>query len=136
MFISKQLTGKEVKLKMKNKDKYTEAALKNNEDVSCLEIGKIYDLAMQACDAKDTLKVRNVINTLKGLVNCQYKGIASGLYRLYDCCLQFVNDDRFDKACCIFYELHQSWNVAVVTNVNNVKIHKIIRNKVGLNRKG
>ena len=114
-------------LKMKHTDKYTEAGIKINkdyEDASCLDIGKIYDLAIQACDAKDTLKVRNVVNTLKGLVNCQYKGIVSGLYRLYDSCLQFVNDKRFDKAGCIFYELHQSWNVAVVTNVDNVKNQK------------
>ncbi|MGR3317847.1 MAG: hypothetical protein ACUZ8O_05145 [Candidatus Anammoxibacter sp.] len=111
---------------MKSNDKYTEAGVKinkNYEDVSCLDIGKIYDLAIQACDAKDTLKVRNVINTLKGLINCQYNGIASGFYRLYDSCLQFVNDKRFDKAGCIFYELHQSWNVAVVTNLNNVQNH-------------
>ncbi|MGR3218347.1 MAG: hypothetical protein ACUZ8H_00835 [Candidatus Anammoxibacter sp.] len=109
---------------MENNNKYTEVGVevnKNNEYASTLDIGRIYDLAIQACDAKDTLKVRDAVNTLKGLVNCQYKGIASGLYRLYDSCIQFVNDNRFDKAGCIFYELHQSWNVVVVTNINNVK---------------
>ena len=79
-----------------------------------IEIGKFYDLGMQACDAKDTLVVRNVIDMLKRVFNVQYKEIASGICRLYDYCLYLINNNRFDKAKNIFYELHQSWNVVVV----------------------
>lgn len=128
-----------VKMKCK-KDERKNIALKMKQkraDSLHLEIDKIYDLAIQACDAKDQLKARNVIDKLKGLLNLQYKETSSGFYRLYDCCLQFVNDNRFDKARDILYELQQSWNVAVVINSNDAKNGKILRAmKTGINRKG
>lgn len=125
---------------MKRKGKRKVVDKKNGQkyvDLSCLETDRIFDLAIKACDTKDALKACNVIDTLKGLLNFQYKEVACGFYRLFDCCLQFVNDKRFDKARDIFYELHQSWNVAFVTNSNHIQDPDIsLIKKVAIKQKG
>ena len=94
---------------------------KKSDDSPRIEIGKIFDIGIQACDQKDTITVCKVLDTLKGMLNLQYKGVASGFNRLYDFCLKFVNDKKFENARDILLELRQSWNVAVVTNSNNTQ---------------
>ncbi|MGR3220543.1 MAG: hypothetical protein ACUZ8H_12130 [Candidatus Anammoxibacter sp.] len=92
---------------------------KKVEDHPRIEIDNIFNIGIQACDQKDTIKVRKVLDTLKGMLDFQFKEVASGFGRLYDFCLQFVNDKKFENARDILLELRQSWNVAVVTNPNN-----------------
>ncbi|MGR3319609.1 MAG: hypothetical protein ACUZ8O_14165 [Candidatus Anammoxibacter sp.] len=114
------LKGNCIKVKAENKN----ANLKNRkkcEDFSRIEIDKIFDIGIEACDQKDVLKVCKVLDTLKGMLNLQYKEVASGFNRLYDFCLKFVNDKKFENTRDILFELRQSWNVAVVTNSNNTK---------------
>ena len=107
---------------MKTENKNTD--LKNrdkSEDAQRVEIDKIFDIGIRACDQEDSLKVCNVLDTLKGMLNVQYNEVASGFHRLYDFCLKFVNDEEFDKARDILFELRQSWNVVVVTSSNNTQ---------------
>ncbi len=85
-------------------------------------IDAIIDIGIKACDAKDALKAQSVINKLKGLLDQRYKEISFGLFRLYDFCLQLVNDKKFDNAREILFDLHQSWNVIVLPNINYARV--------------
>ena len=107
---------------MKTENKKTDLKIKKgSEDSPRVEIDKIFDIGIQACDQKDTIKVCKVLDTLKGMLNLQYKEVASGFNRLYDFCRKFVNDKKFENARDILLELRQSWNVAVVINSNNAQ---------------
>lgn len=80
---------------------------------SRMEMGSIYDMGIEACDARDKLELYRVIDTLRGLKDLQNRGVASWFCRLYDYCLRSVNDNNFEDARNVMYELHQSWNTAV-----------------------
>ncbi len=101
----------------------------NSADLKPLELSDIYDLGIEACNAKDSIKVRDIINTLKELCSDQYTGVADGITRLYDFCLQFVKDERFDKVLGILDELHQSWNMTLAANLNRSHQYGIVRVK-------
>lgn len=84
-----------------------------------LSMFKIFDMGIQACNDEDESRIFSVINTLKELITSQYEDVSAGYCRLYDYCIQFVKDKRFDKAADIFYELHQSWNMVAITSMND-----------------
>ena len=104
--------------KIKNKPETTSFESKIS-DTQHLSMFKMFNVGIQACNDEDESKVFSVINTLKELIRSQYNDISDGYCRLYDYCIQFVKDKRFDKAGDIFYELHQSWNMVAITEKND-----------------
>lgn len=83
-------------------------------------ISDLYSRGIIACEEKNEIKTTKVLRILMNALDFQYEEVASGFYRLYDHCLQLVNDKRFDEAKEILNELNQCWNKAVIGNLNEI----------------
>ena len=68
-----------------------------------------YDMVIDACNRKDTLKVCEVITGLIDSLNLDYPEIAKSLLRLYEYCMDEVKSVKFDIPLKILKELREPW---------------------------
>ncbi len=74
---------------------------------------KVYDIAIAACGRKDIAKSKAAIIELIDSLNFEYAEIATGLFRLYNYCLDLLRAEKFDEAKYILSELRATWAIAI-----------------------
>jgi flagellin-specific chaperone FliS len=73
---------------------------------------QLYDFAVAGCVARDGRKATAAIVELIAALNFEYEEIATGLYRLYEYCLNEVRAKRFEAAHKILSGLREAWGKA------------------------
>lgn len=68
-----------------------------------------YDLAIRSCERKDFEKAITTINALRDCLDMDYPEVASGLYGLYQWCLECVRKGDYSNAANILAELRGAW---------------------------
>lgn len=68
-----------------------------------------YDLAIRSCERKDFEKAINTISALRDCLDLDYPEVASGLYGLYQWCLECVRKGDYVSAANVLAELRSAW---------------------------
>lgn len=68
-----------------------------------------YDLAIQSCHRKDFEKATRAISVLRDALNFDYQDAATGLFRVYQWCLDCIRQGDYDSAISALSELRDAW---------------------------
>jgi flagellar protein FliS len=70
-----------------------------------------YDVAINACEQKDFAKATKAVSVLRDALNFDYADVATGLFRLYQWCLDCIRQEDYTSAARTLRELRQAWAV-------------------------
>ncbi len=68
-----------------------------------------YDLAIRSCDQKDFGKSITTITALRDCLDLDYPEISSGLFSLYQWCLDCIRKGDYASAANVLIELRGAW---------------------------
>jgi flagellin-specific chaperone FliS len=68
-----------------------------------------YDLAILSCEQKDFSKSIKTISALRDALDLDYPEVSSGLFNLYQWCLECIRKDDYASAINILTELRSAW---------------------------
>ena len=68
-----------------------------------------YDFAIRACEQKDFARATKGISVLRDALNFDYGEVATGLFRIYQWCLDCIRADNYAEAQKNLYELRAAW---------------------------
>ncbi len=68
-----------------------------------------YDLAIRACEQQDFAKATRTIGALRDTLDLDYPEVSTGLYRLYQWCLDCIRKGEFASAISTLTELRGAW---------------------------
>lgn len=71
-------------------------------------VGHLYDFGIEACHAKNTKKLKDVISQLIRSLNFDFE-ISEEFYRLYDFCRQKTNEGKFEDVLLILENMREGW---------------------------
>jgi flagellar protein FliS len=71
-----------------------------------------YDVAINACEKQDFARATQAISVLRDTLNFEYADVATGLFRLYQWCLDSIRKGDYSTAAKTLQELRQAWVVA------------------------
>jgi flagellin-specific chaperone FliS len=70
-----------------------------------------YDVAIRACESEDFNKAVHAVSMLRDALNFDYGDTASGLFRLYQWCLDCIRREEYRQASETLKELRAAWVV-------------------------
>jgi flagellin-specific chaperone FliS len=70
-----------------------------------------YDVAIQACEAKDFDRAAKAISVLRDALDFDYQEVAVGLFRVYQFCLDCLRKNDYAQAMNNLKELREAWLV-------------------------
>jgi flagellar secretion chaperone FliS len=70
-----------------------------------------YDLAIRACEQQDFPKAVKTISALRDALDLDYPEVATGLFRLYQWCLDGIRKGDYASAIATLSELRTAWAV-------------------------
>ncbi len=68
-----------------------------------------YDLAIRSCEQQDFGKAIKTISALRDALDLDYPEVASGLFRLYQWCLDCIRKGDYASAITTLSELRGAW---------------------------
>jgi len=68
-----------------------------------------YDVAIQACQTQDFGRATRAISLLRDALNFDYAEVASGLFSLYQWCLDCIRQGDYASALQVLKELRGAW---------------------------
>lgn len=68
-----------------------------------------YDLAIRSCEQKDFTKAVTTITALRDALDLDYPEVSTGLFRLYQWCLDSIRQGEYDSAIRTLTELRDAW---------------------------
>jgi flagellar protein FliS len=68
-----------------------------------------YDLAIRSCEQQDFAKSIQTISALRDALDLDYPEVASGLFRLYQWCLDCIRKGDYASAITTLSELRGAW---------------------------
>jgi flagellin-specific chaperone FliS len=68
-----------------------------------------YDLAIRSCEQQDFVKAVKTISALRDALDLDYPEVASGLFRLYQWCLDCIRKGDYASAITTLSELRGAW---------------------------
>ncbi|GAP07876.1 hypothetical protein ATHL_02772 [Anaerolinea thermolimosa] len=71
-----------------------------------------YDLAIRACEQQDFARAVKTIGVLRDALNFDYPEVATGLFRLYQWCLDCIRSGDYQSAAHTLRELRDAWKTA------------------------
>jgi flagellin-specific chaperone FliS len=80
----------------------------------------LYDLALTACNQKDSVRLGRVLAELIDSLDFTYEDVSTGFFRLYEYCLNLNREKQFDAVARIIKELRDSWAKATQTQFRKV----------------
>jgi flagellin-specific chaperone FliS len=69
-----------------------------------------YDVAITACEQRDFVRATRAISLLRDALNFDYPDAATGLFRLYQWCLDCIRKEDFGSALQTLRELRDAWS--------------------------
>ncbi len=76
-----------------------------------------YDLAIRSCEQKDFSKATTTISALRDALDLNYPEVSTGLFRLYQWCLDSIRQGDYGSAIHTLTELRDAWKVTEQTIV-------------------
>jgi len=74
-----------------------------------------YDLAIRSCEQKDFIKATRTITALRDALDLDYPEVSTGLFRLYQWCLDCIRQSDYDAAIHALSELRDAWKMTEQT---------------------
>ncbi len=71
-----------------------------------------YDLGIRACEKEDFTRATRAISVLRDALNFQYPEVSTGLFRLYQWCLDCIRQGDYKSALVTLKELRGAWAAA------------------------
>ncbi len=68
-----------------------------------------YDLAIQSCQHEDFAKSIKAISALRDALDMDYPEVATGLFRLYQWCMDCIRKGDYESAAHTLSELREAW---------------------------
>ena len=68
-----------------------------------------YDLAIRSCEQKDFTRATKSITVLRDALNFDYPEVSTGLFRLYQWCLDCIRQGDYTSAMNSLKELREAW---------------------------
>jgi len=68
-----------------------------------------YDVAIRACRQQDFERATRAITLLRDALNFDYAEVATGLFRLYQWCLECLRAGDYQSALNVLVELREAW---------------------------
>lgn len=68
-----------------------------------------YDLAIRACEQQDFGKAIKTISALRDTLDMNYPDVSTGLFRLYQWCLDSIRRGDYGTAITTLSELRSAW---------------------------
>ncbi len=68
-----------------------------------------YDLAIRSCEKQDFAKAVKTISALRDTLDFNYPEVSTGLFRLYQWCLDCVRKGDYSSAIGTLTELRNAW---------------------------
>ncbi len=68
-----------------------------------------YDLAIRACEQKDFAKAIQTISALRDALDLDYPEVSTGLFRLYQWCMDCIRKNDYASASATLVELRGAW---------------------------
>ncbi|MEX0773136.1 MAG: flagellar export chaperone FliS [Balneolales bacterium] len=81
-------------------------------------IGKLYELATQACYQKDAARAKEILTTLIRSLNFDYE-VSGTLYQLYDYCRNILDQEKYDEVINLITPLREAWDEGVIKKQQN-----------------
>jgi len=70
-----------------------------------------YDVAINACETHDFAKATKAVTVLRDALNFDYAEVATGLFKLYQWCLDCIRQEDYSSAERTLRELRHAWAV-------------------------
>ena len=70
-----------------------------------------YDLAIRACEGQEFEKATRAISVLRDALNFDYPEVSTGLFRLYQWCLDCIRNGDYQSAINVLRELRDAWKI-------------------------
>ena len=70
-----------------------------------------YDVAINACEQKDFTRAVKSVTVMRDALNFEYAEVSTGLFRLYQWCLDCIRMEDYASAAKTLRELRQAWAV-------------------------
>jgi flagellar protein FliS len=74
-----------------------------------------YDLAIHSCEQQDFAKAVKTISALRDTLDLDYPEVSTGLFRLYQWCLDCIRKGDYASAITTLSELRSAWAVTEQT---------------------
>ena len=74
-----------------------------------------YDLAIRSCEQKDFAKATKTIIALRDALDLNYPEVATGLFRLYQWCLDCIRQGDYESTIHTLSELRDAWKMTEQT---------------------
>ena len=68
-----------------------------------------YDLAIRSCEQQDFAKAVNTISALRDALDSDYPEVSTGLFRLYQWCMDCIRKGDYASAIGTLTELRGAW---------------------------
>ncbi|NLG70886.1 MAG: flagellar protein FliS [Chloroflexi bacterium] len=68
-----------------------------------------YDVAILACEQKNFEKAVRAVTVLRDALNFDYADVATGLFRIYQWCLDCIRQEDYASAAKTLRELREAW---------------------------
>jgi len=68
-----------------------------------------YDLSIRACEQQDFARATKAISVLRDALNFDYPDVSTGLFRLYQWCLDCIRQGDYQSAITTLRELREAW---------------------------
>ena len=68
-----------------------------------------YDLAIRSCEQQDFSKATKTISALRDALDLDYPEVSTGLFRLYQWCLDSIRKGDYESAVHTLSELRDAW---------------------------
>jgi flagellar protein FliS len=68
-----------------------------------------YDLAINSCEKGDFVRATKAVCVLRDALNFDYSDVATGLFRLYQWCLDCIRNGDYSSATQTLRELRDAW---------------------------
>ncbi len=68
-----------------------------------------YDLAIKSCEQREFIRATQAVSALRDALNFDYGEAATGLFRLYQWCLDCIRHEDYASALVTLRELREAW---------------------------
>lgn len=68
-----------------------------------------YDLAIKSCEQREFVRATQAVSALRDALNFDYGEAATGLFRLYQWCLDCIRHEDYASALVTLRELREAW---------------------------
>jgi flagellin-specific chaperone FliS len=90
-----------------NKQMYREQEVMGASPVHLVVMA--YDVAIQACEQRNLSRATQAVSLLRDSLNFDYGEASTGLFRLYQWCLDCIRGNNYPEALKVLRELREAW---------------------------